>query len=177
MHGVSGSVTHRPSALAPRGQHVPAPAALLEGDKLLDSMAGYGNLSQRPSALGAATAQGADSLSWEGLRKDARKLEGELDMRLAAYSKLGARGSKDVSEASANAAEAEIEVSKVYASRASGEGVGVGVASELVCGGNRARGGARWQGHGTPSRTPCPPSSRASVSNSCPLGSSVCCCG
>eukprot|EP00235_Prasinoderma_singulare_P009805 CAMPEP_0119177158 /NCGR_PEP_ID=MMETSP1315-20130426/47895_1 /TAXON_ID=676789 /ORGANISM="Prasinoderma singularis, Strain RCC927" /LENGTH=286 /DNA_ID=CAMNT_0007171299 /DNA_START=150 /DNA_END=1010 /DNA_ORIENTATION=- len=109
MHGVSGSVTHRPSALAPRGQHVPAPAALLEGDKLLDSMAGYGNLSQRPSALGAATAQGADSLSWEGLRKDARKLEGELDMRLAAYSKLGARGSKDVSEASANAAEAEIE--------------------------------------------------------------------
>jgi hypothetical protein len=29
---------------------------------------------------------------WDALRKEARKLEGEVDSKLAAYSKLGARG-------------------------------------------------------------------------------------
>ena len=110
MHTAS-SVHLRPKAV-PTIAAAAAPASLerdaREGDEALD-----GELMASSAAYGAGVvnrgSRGGGPGSWEQLRKDARKLEGELDMKLASYSKLGARGAGDVSDASADAAAAEIE--------------------------------------------------------------------
>eukprot|EP00899_Mesostigma_viride_P016697 jgi/Mesvir1/25028/Mv16968-RA.1 len=49
----------------------------------------------RGGTVAVSMAQGGSSRMWEDLRKEARKLEGELDFKLASYSKLGAGASGD----------------------------------------------------------------------------------
>lgn len=58
-----------------------------------------------------ATSAGGDR-AWEELRKEARKIEGEVDVKLAAFSKLGQQGVADSAQLLAENGEQQIVATK-----------------------------------------------------------------